>query len=96
VGNPGLYLCIVSLSLGLRGIHLVVWTSLNVLGRPYDSLFLEFLLAFGLWIPLALAGAHLAQLPGLYGGLSLANLLAGAAAYVWIDRVVRLRMQPAA
>jgi len=94
IRSAALYLWIVSLSLGLRGIHLVVWTSLNVLGRPYDSLFLEFLLAFGLWIPLALAGAHLAQLPGLYGGLSLANLLAGAVAYVWIDRVVK-RKTPA-
>ncbi len=91
-----LYLWIISLSLGLRGIHLIVWTSLNVLGRPYDSLILESLLAFGLWIPLALAGAHLAQLPGLYGGLSLANLLAGAVAYVWIDRIVRRKTPPAA
>jgi len=96
VRAAALYLWIVSLSLGLRGVHLVVWTSLNVLGRPYDSLFLESLLAFGLWIPLALAGAHVAQVVGVYGGLSLANLLAGAVAYVWIDRVIRRKMQETA
>lgn len=84
-----LYLWIISASLGLRGVHQVTWTALNVLGRPYDSLFLEFLLAFGLWIPLASAGARVAQLAGVFGGLSLANLLAGVVAYVWIDRVTR-------
>jgi putative MATE family efflux protein len=84
-----LYLWIISISLGLRSVHQVTWTALNVLGRPYESLFLEFLLAFGLWIPLALIGAHVAELAGVFGGLSLANLLAGAVAYVWIDRVVR-------
>ncbi len=84
-----LYLWVVSVSLGLRGIHQVIWTALNVLGRPYDALFLEFLLAFGLWIPLAFAGAHLAQIGGLYCGLSLANILAGTAAIVWVNRVTK-------
>ncbi len=88
VRTAALYLWIVPASLGLRGIHQVVWTSLNVLGRPYDSLVLEFLLAFGLWIPLTLLGAHLAGMEGLCGGLTVANTIAGIAAFVWIDRVV--------
>lgn len=88
VQSARLYLWIVPVSLGLRGIHQVIWTSLNVLNRPYDSLILEFLLAFGLWIPLGLAGAHLARIAGLYGGLSAANILAGVIAFVWVDRVV--------
>lgn len=89
-----LYLWVVSVSLGLRGIHQVIWTSLNVLGRPYDALFLEFLLAFGLWIPLAFVGAHLAQIGGVYCGLSLANILAGATAIVWVNRIVK-KVNPA-
>jgi putative MATE family efflux protein len=84
-----LYLWVVSVSLGLRGIHQVIWTALNVLGRPYDALFLEFLLAFGLWIPLAFAGAHLAQIGGVYCGVSLANILAGATAIHWVNRVTK-------
>jgi putative MATE family efflux protein len=87
VQSASLYLWIISISLGLRGVHLLTWTALNVLHRPYDAMFLETLLAFGLWIPLALLGAHLAQIGGLYCGLSLANLLAGLTAYIWIDRV---------
>ena len=78
----------VSVSLGLRGVHNIIWTALNVLGRPYDAMFLEFLLAFGLWIPLALLGARLAEIGGVFCGLALANLIAGVTAYIWVDRVV--------
>ncbi|UCD51962.1 MAG: MATE family efflux transporter [Phycisphaerales bacterium] len=88
VRAASLYLWIVSLSLGLRSVHHITWTSLNVLGRPYDALFLEFLLAFGLWIPLAFIGSRLAEIGGLFGGLSLANVVGGVAAYIWVDRVV--------
>lgn len=97
VQSASLYLWIISLSLGLRGVHLLTWTALNVLHRPYDALFLESLLAVGLWIPLACLGSHFAQIGGLYCGLSLANLLAGITAYIWVDRVTaRLRHQNAA
>jgi Na+-driven multidrug efflux pump len=68
---------------------MVTWTALNVLGRPYDALCLESLLAFGLWIPLALLGAHFAQIGGLYCGLSLGNILGGLSALVWIGRVTK-------
>ena len=82
-----LYLWIVSISLGLRSVHHIIWTALNVLGRPYDALILEFLLAFGLWIPLAFAGAHVAAIAGVFGGLSVANIVGGVTAYIWVDRV---------
>jgi len=88
VRAASLYLWIVSISLGLRAVHHIIWTALNVLGRPYDALFLEFLLAFGLWIPLAFIGSRLAEIGGLFGGLSLANVVGGVAAYIWVDRVV--------
>jgi len=85
-----LYLWIVPFSLGLRSIHQIVWTSLNVLGRPWDSLVLEFLLALGLWIPLAWAGAELAGTAGLYWGLTLANVVGGIVAYIWVDKVLKM------
>lgn len=92
IRSASLYLWIVSISLGLRSVHLVTWTALNVLHRPYESLFLELLLAFGLWVPLALAGAHVAEIAGIYAGLSLANLLGGATAYIWIGRVTARKL----
>ncbi len=82
------YLWIVPFSLGLRSIHQIIWTSLNVLGRPWDSLILEFLLAFALWIPFAWIGALMYGTAGLYWGLTLANIIAGVIAYVWVDWVL--------
>jgi putative MATE family efflux protein len=86
--SASLYLRFVSLSLGLRGIHQIIWTALNVMKRPYDSLILELILAFGLWVPLSLAGSSIAGLPGVFIGLSCANCIAGAIAWIWVDRVV--------
>ncbi len=88
VESAVLYLWIVPFSLGLRSIHQIIWTALNVMGRPWDSLILEFLLAFTLWIPFAWAGAQLSGTSGLYWGLTLANIIAGVIAYIWVDRVL--------
>jgi putative MATE family efflux protein len=81
------YLWIVAISLGLRSVHTIAWTALNVLSRPYDAMVLEFLLAFVLWIPFSLVGGYYGQITGVYIGLSLANILAGIAAYLWMGRV---------
>lgn len=88
VASASRYLWFVSLSLGLRGIHQIIWTALNVMGKPYDSLFLELILAFGLWVPFSLVGLHYNGLPGVYIGLFCANCIAGVIAWVWADRVV--------
>ncbi|MFC1764397.1 MATE family efflux transporter [Planctomycetota bacterium] len=89
IASASSYLWIIALSLGLRGVHNTIWTALNVMHRPYDALGLEFLLAFALWIPLAWLGARVSQLTGLYGGLCVANILAGAVALVWVQRVMK-------
>jgi len=88
VESARLYLWIVSASLGLRGVHQIMWTALNVLNRPLSALVLELILAFGLWTPFAFAGAGLAQMAGVYTGLSAANILAGIIAIVWANRVI--------
>ena len=84
------YLLIISASLGFRGIHQIVWTSLNVLSRPYDSMILEFVLAFALWIPAAFIGKYVAGIIGVYVGLSLSNILAGALALFWVHRILKI------
>jgi putative MATE family efflux protein len=84
-----LYLWVVSAGLGLRGVHQIIWTALNVLGRPYDSLVLELILALGLWIPFALIGAQVAGVGGVFVGLSVGSATAGIIAYIWVMRVLK-------
>jgi putative MATE family efflux protein len=90
IAAAGLYLWLIAVSLGLRGVHQIIWTALNVLGRPYDSLALELILAFGLWIPFSIVGAQAAQLTGVFFGLSVASIIAGVIAYIWAKRVLKL------
>jgi hypothetical protein len=49
---------------------------------------LEFLLAFALWVPLAMAGGHLQGSAGVFTGISVANIIGGIVAMVWIARVL--------
>ena len=88
VASASRYLWFVSISLGLRGVHQIIWTALNVMGRPYDSLVLELILTFGLWIPFSLAGSHISGMAGVYVGLSCGNGIAGIIAWLWEDHVV--------
>jgi putative MATE family efflux protein len=87
-----LYLTIVSVSMGLRGVHQVTWTALNVMGKPYDALVLELILAFGLWTPFSFLGSRTAGIIGIYWGISAANIVAGLVAWWWINRIIKNKM----
>jgi len=47
------------------------------MGKPYDALVLEFILAFGLWAPFSFFGSRIAGIVGIYWGISAANIVAG-------------------
>jgi putative MATE family efflux protein len=93
VATTTLYLWIVPVSYGLRGIHFVSTAALSVLHRPVDAALLTIIQFFGLYVPLALLGSRLFGLEGIFGAASVANLVAGALAYVWIRRIVALRSE---
>lgn len=82
------YLRIVPLGFGMLGVFHVVTTMLNALNRPLTSAGLTAAEMFGLYIPFALIGSHLYGLPGLFAGLGLAYLVAGASAYVALRRIL--------
>jgi putative MATE family efflux protein len=91
VATTALYLWIVPLSYGLRGVHFVATAALSVLRRPIDAAALTVLQFFGLYFPLALIGSHLLGLRGVFGAASIANLIAGTLAYLWLRRIIAMR-----
>jgi putative MATE family efflux protein len=95
VATTALYLWIVPLSYGLRGVHFVATAALSVLHRPIDAAVLTLVQFFGLYFPLALLGSRLLGLKGVFGAGSIANIVAGALAYVWLRRIVAMRTQGA-
>jgi putative MATE family efflux protein len=88
VSAVALYLWIVPVSYGLWGVFRLSNVALNVLNRPLQAAFLNVLQLFVLYIPLAILGSHLVGLRGVFGAATVANVLSGAAAYVWLGRVL--------
>jgi len=69
----------------------VATAALSVLHRPIDAALLTVLQFFGLYVPLALVGSRLLGLGGIFGAGCVANVVAGALAYVWLRRIVAMR-----
>lgn len=90
ISNVMLYLCIVPIAYGLRGIFVLSTASLNVLNRPLHSAGLTFIQMFILIIPLAYAGSFLFNLKGVFIGLSLSYCIAGALSYYVLLKIVKV------
>jgi Na+-driven multidrug efflux pump len=78
------YLWIVPLGYGLQGISLLASASFNAVNRPLAAASLSLIRMFVLYIPLAYFGGQLFGLRGLFGGISLANIVAGIIALLWL------------
>ena len=79
-----LYLYILPIGYGLRGACVLAPAVFNGMGRPMVAAALNILRMFGLYVPLAWLGSKLYGLGGLFAGLSLANMIAGVVALVWM------------
>ena len=77
-----LYLRIVPVSYGLRGIMLLGVTSLNVLKKPVQSAVLTLVQMFVLYIPLAFTGSLLFGPPGIFSALALSYIVVGPVAHI--------------
>jgi len=84
-----LYLKIVSISYGLRGIVLISAATFNALNKPYSAFSLTFIRMFVLYVPLALLGSHLFKIEGIFFGAAAANILAGFVALLWLKTKIK-------
>ena len=81
-----LYLAIVSIAFGARGVLDISLSVLNVLRKPLSAAGLAVLQMFVLMIPMAYAGAAWYGLVGIFWSLALANLIAGGISYLVLWR----------
>lgn len=82
-----LYLWIVPAGYGLQGVCFLASAFFNAINRPRMSAGLQLTRIFLLYVPLACLGSYLLGLPGLLGGVALAEMLAGIVAIIWVRRV---------
>ena len=83
------YIRIGDLGFYMLGLALFTASAFNGLNRPLPSAVLYFVRLLLLMIPLALAGSYFWGVPGVYLGMSVANIIAGTMSYFWLRRAVR-------
>ncbi len=83
-----LYLSIVSVSYGSIGIAMSASSSFSALHKPYSAIFVNIVRMFVLLVPLALAGAYFAGLPGLFTGLCISFLGGAYFSDMWLKRTL--------
>jgi putative MATE family efflux protein len=84
-----LFLLIVPVSYGAYGIVMIMNASFNGLGHPMPAVWISVARILVLYVPLALAGAALFGIPGVFGAYVVANVVSGLGAYAWARRSVR-------
>jgi putative MATE family efflux protein len=87
------YLWLVPVSYGFQGIVMISCSALNALHKPVYGTIISSLRLFALTVPLAWIGSWLYDTPGLYGGVAVANVLAGTGTLIWLNRYFR-RLAP--
>lgn len=83
------YLLMVSISYGFLGIVMLSGSVFNALNRPLPSASLSLLRMAILYIPLAVIGAHYWQLKGIFAAATVANVIAGIIALIWMRKTLR-------
>lgn len=83
------YLWIVPVSFGAGGIVMIANAAFNGLGKPAPAVIVSVTRMIVLFLPLAYIGSRWFGVNGIFGALSMANLIMGATAYVWYQRLCR-------
>jgi len=88
IENIAIYLWIVPIGYGLRGVFMLTGSTLNALGKPLHAAALTVTQMFILYVPLACLGSCLVGLPGVFAASSVANVAIGLAAWFLLKRTL--------
>ncbi len=84
-----LFLWIDPIGYGLRGVFIISNAIMNAINRPVVPAILMVLRLAILYVPLAYLGMKFWQLPGMFAGMALANVLSGIVAWIIAKNVVK-------
>ena len=82
------YLSVVPFSYGAYGIVMSVNAAFNGTARPWPAMLLSAARVVLVFLPLALLGQWLWQLPGIFAATALANITVGLWAWLWLRRYI--------
>lgn len=84
-----LFIYIMPLGYGVQGVIILTNSSFNALHRPMNALGLSIIRLFVMFVPLSWLGALWYDIPGLFVGGVIANVITGGMAWVWFQREVK-------
>ncbi len=87
------YLRITPLGLGLYGAMRLAAVSFNAINRPLNGAMLSLIRILAFFIPGTYAGAMFFGPKGLFGGIAVANILAGIISIAWVYRARKHEVQ---
>ena len=90
-----LYLLIVPISYGARGVIMISCATFNGLGKPLASVVMILSRSIVLYLPLAYLGKWLLGYKGVFIGASVCNLSIGLLGIIWTMRIWRGRASTA-
>ena len=82
------YLRIVPITFGAFGVMMVSGAVFNALGRPMPAAFLTFVKLFVVYLPLAWLLSLEIGIAGIFAANAVSHLLAGAASFFWLRKVL--------
>jgi putative MATE family efflux protein len=83
------FLWIIPVSYGMYGIATLAIETFNALNRPLHAVVIISIRLFALAIPLAWVGSLWFDVPGIFGGISAANMVIGTVAYLTTIRFLK-------
>lgn len=86
-----LFIYIMPLGYGVQGVIILTNSSFNALHKPMSALGLSIIRLFVMFVPLSWLGALVYDIPGLFAGGVIANLITGGIAWLWFQRETRTR-----
>lgn len=84
-----LFLYIMPLGYGLQGIIILTNSSFNALHKPLTALSLSIIRLFVMFVPLSYVGVLIADIPGLFIGGVVANVITATCAWLWFQRSLK-------
>lgn len=84
-----LFLFIVPLGYGFQGVIILTNSSFNAMHKPMSALVLSIVRLFIFFVPISYIGSIVYDIPGLFWGGVIANVLTSCVAYLWFKQTMR-------
>lgn len=83
-----LYMYVIPVSYGFRGIIVVSSAAFNGLGKPRPSVIIMIARMIVVYVPLAIAGKYLIGVAGIFSAATISNFALGILSYFWAKKTI--------